>query len=62
MVLNDFWVRGLAQDFKQVIIANEVEARELLSLFLKIVVEGFLAHLELSEDSFERVFKTWDFD
>lgn len=62
MVLDDFRILGLTKDLKQVIITNEVESRELLTLLFKVVIEGLLAHLKLSEDCLKSVLKTWDFD
>ena len=52
MSLYDNRVLGLAEDFKEVIVTNEVESGELLPFLLKVAVEGFLAHVQLAEDSF----------
>ena len=62
MVLNDLWILGLSKDLKQVIVTNEVETRELLTFLLKVVIEGFLAHLKLSKDCLQSVLQTWNFD
>ena len=60
MILDDFGILSLTQDFEQIIVSDEVEAGELLSLLFKVVVKSFLAHLELSENGFKGVLETGD--
>ena len=52
--LDDDGVLGLAEDLEQVVVADEVEAREALPLLLEEVGERLLAALELVEDRRER--------
>lgn len=59
MSLYDNRVLGLAEDFKEVIITDEVEPGELLPLLLKVAVEGFLAHVQLAEDGFQSLLDAW---
>lgn len=51
--LNDGWILGLPQDLEHVVVSQEVETREFVSLFLQVVVEGFLASFELGDDVVE---------
>ena len=38
MILDDFRVLSLTQDFEQIIVSNEIKARELLSLLFQVVI------------------------
>ena len=38
MILDDLRVLSLTQDFEQIIVSNEIEARELLSLLFQVVI------------------------
>ena len=53
--LDDGRVLGLAEDLEQVVVADEVEAREGLALLLEEVGERLLAALELVEDGLQRL-------
>jgi hypothetical protein len=43
MLLDDFWVLRLSQNFQQIIITEEVKATEFVAFFLQIIIECFLA-------------------
>jgi hypothetical protein len=58
MALYDCRVLGLAQNFKEIIFTDEVEARELGPLFLEEAVQCFLALVKLVENCFQCVFDT----
>lgn len=60
MTLDNVGVVGLSEDFKKVIVSNEVESRELLAFLLQVVVECLLAHLELGQDRLEALLQTWN--
>ena len=61
MALDNDWVFSLTKDLKQVIVSNEVESGEDRSLLLKEIIKSFLAHVKLSQDSFQSILKPWDF-
>jgi hypothetical protein len=60
VTLDNNWVFSLTQDFEEIIITNEIETREYRSLLFKEIVQGFLAHIKLSQNCLKSVFKSWD--
>ena len=59
MRLDSLWVFGLAQDFKKVVVGQEVEPGEDLSLCLKIHIQGLLNFLQLAIHGIQLVKHAW---
>jgi hypothetical protein len=55
MELNDSWVLRLSKDLEHVIITKEVEPGEFVAFFLKEVIKGLLAALQLCHDGIQSV-------
>ena len=53
-------ILSLTQNLKQVIVTDEVESRELLTLLLEVVIQSLLAHVKLVKDQLQGVFESLD--
>lgn len=60
MLLNTAWLLRITQYLDKVLVREEKEARELVSLFLQIIVQIFLYVLELEVGLLEDVLQVID--